>query len=182
MHGCLLAQRESKVDVACFGDPAREVGLARLVARRRPAGPRPDLPRGCGAGGIIDSKSIGQRHDGADPGHRYQPTTNRILLGELTDRTFKSRPCPAHMICVTAPNSIQARPRPAVRSAPAHTSIVKHRVFAACSVVLSAFSPLLHSGAELYSLGVDQTCPSSREITARHHAKHAAHCTGQAKS
>lgn len=56
MHhdGCRLAEGATEVDVASLGDPARDVALARLVARRRQADPRPDLLRGREPGRVID--------------------------------------------------------------------------------------------------------------------------------
>lgn len=85
-----LAECASKVDAARLGDAARQVALARLVTGGRQADPKRDLLRGCEPGRVIDSGTIGQRHDRADPRHRHQPTTDRILLGTLTD--MRSRP------------------------------------------------------------------------------------------
>lgn len=60
MHhdGCRLTQGTAQVDVSRLGDPARDVALARLVARRRQADLRSDLLRGGEPGGVIDRRSI----------------------------------------------------------------------------------------------------------------------------
>ena len=86
-----LAQGSAQVDVARLVDPARDVALARMVARGRQAEPLPELLRERELGGIIDSGSISQCHDSAEPGHKHQSTTDQLLLEEDVDRPINAR-------------------------------------------------------------------------------------------
>jgi len=51
----------------------------------------PTFIRGREPGGVMDSGSIGQCHDSANPWHRHQSATDRIFVGELADMSFKAR-------------------------------------------------------------------------------------------
>ena len=57
---------------------------------RRQADPRPNLLRGCETARIIDRRSAGQCHDRANPGHRDEAQTDRIVIGQLEDMAFKA--------------------------------------------------------------------------------------------
>jgi len=77
-----LAPGAPQIEVAGFGDPARDIALTRLVSRGWQAVPGPDLVRSGEQAGVIDRRSIGQCHDGADPGHGHHTSTGWVFLGE----------------------------------------------------------------------------------------------------
>jgi hypothetical protein len=94
MHhrGCRLAQGTAEIDVTCLCDPSRDASFARLASRGRQVGPRPNLLRRNEAVWDADRRSIGQRHNCANAGHRHLSATANAA--RMTTRRF-----PANMAC-----------------------------------------------------------------------------------
>jgi hypothetical protein len=101
--GGRLAQGAPKIDIACLGDPARDIALTRLVSRGCEADPRPSLLRGGEPAGVIHRGSIGQCDHRAHAGHRHHAATRRVLLGKMADATFQ----PGQLL-----SERQSRPKP----------------------------------------------------------------------
>ena len=91
-YSCRLAQGTAEIDVTCLCDPSRDASFARLASRGRQVGPRPNLLRRNEAVWDADRRSIGQRHNCANAGHRHLSATANAA--RMTTRRF-----PANMAC-----------------------------------------------------------------------------------